>query len=145
MYSILFMDYKNSMHCKAARERIALAASTLVCYDIGYRKVMGETMITRWIHELEQSARVQGHRIGLKSKHKGMIGGTYISRINERDLTYLTYLFHYASGILGHTATFQQLANAINVKAATEDVFPNMHLLRDKLKRWFRDMKGKEL
>ena len=89
---------------------------------------------------------MQGHRIGLKSKHKGTIGGTYVSRVNERDPSYLTYLFHYASGILlGHTATFQQLANAMNAKAATEDVFPHMQLSRDKLKRWFKDMKGKEL
>jgi hypothetical protein len=58
---------------------------------------------------------------------------------------YLTYLFCYASGILGHTATFQQLTNAMNMKAVTEDVFPNMHLSRDQLKRLFRDMKGKEL
>jgi hypothetical protein len=83
VYSVLSMDYKNPLHSKAAREMIALAASTLVCYDLGYRKVIRKTMITRWIHELEQAARVQGHRIGLKSKHKGMIGGTYISRINE--------------------------------------------------------------
>ena len=96
---------------------------------------MGKTMITRWIHELEQSVRVQGHRIGLKSKHKGTIGGTYVSRINALDPTYLTYLFCYASGILGHTATFQQLANAMNAKAATDDVFPHMQLSRDKLKR----------
>jgi hypothetical protein len=83
VYSILFMDYKNPMHSKVARERIATTASTLVCYNLGYRKVMGKAMITSWIHELEQSASVQGHRIGLKSKHKGMIGGTDISRINE--------------------------------------------------------------
>jgi hypothetical protein len=102
-------------------------------------------MITRWIHELEQSVRVQGHRIGLKSKHKGTIGGTYISRINGRDPSYLTYLFCYASGILDHTATFQQLANAMNAKAVMEDVFPSMRLSTDQLKRWFRDMKGKEL
>jgi hypothetical protein len=47
IYSILFMDYKNPMHSKATRERIITAASTLVCYDLGYRKAMGKTMITR--------------------------------------------------------------------------------------------------
>jgi hypothetical protein len=40
VYSILAMYYKNPMHSKAARERIALAASTMVCYNLGYRKVM---------------------------------------------------------------------------------------------------------
>jgi hypothetical protein len=44
VYSILFMDYKNPMHSKAARERITTAASTLVCYNLSYRKVMGKTM-----------------------------------------------------------------------------------------------------
>jgi hypothetical protein len=59
VYSILAMDYKNPMHSKAAKERIALAASTVVWYDVGYRKVIRKTMITRWINQLEQSARVQ--------------------------------------------------------------------------------------
>lgn len=47
IYSILFTDYKKLMHSKATRERIITAASTLVCYDLGYRKAMGKTMITR--------------------------------------------------------------------------------------------------
>jgi hypothetical protein len=79
VYACAFMGYKNPANKKAARGRIATAASTLVCYDLGYRKVMGKTMLERWIKELEQSARVQGHRIGLKSKHKGKVGGTFVA------------------------------------------------------------------
>jgi hypothetical protein len=33
----------------------------------------------------------------------------------------------------------------MNVKAVTEDIFPNMRLPKNKLKRWLRDTKGKEL
>jgi hypothetical protein len=76
---VLSLGYKSPANTKAARGRIATAASTLVCYDFGYSKVMGKTMKETWIKELEQSARVQGHRIGLKSKHKGKIGGTFVA------------------------------------------------------------------
>jgi hypothetical protein len=42
VYAVLFMDYKNPLHSKVAKERIAAAASTLVCYDLGYKRVMGK-------------------------------------------------------------------------------------------------------
>jgi hypothetical protein len=43
-----------------------MAASTLACYDLGYRKVMGKTMLDMWISELEQSAKLSRDEIGLK-------------------------------------------------------------------------------
>jgi hypothetical protein len=39
------MDYKNPMHSKVIRRTIALAATTLVSYDNGYRKVLGKTRL----------------------------------------------------------------------------------------------------
>jgi hypothetical protein len=34
-----------------------MAASTLVYHDLGYRKVMGKTMLDRWINELEHGKK----------------------------------------------------------------------------------------
>ncbi len=47
------------------------------------------------VKELEQSARVQGNSLGLKSKHKGKIGGTFVAQVNEQDPTNLLTLYQY--------------------------------------------------
>ncbi len=52
-------------------------------------------MMVRWIKELEQSARVQGNSLGLKSKHKGKIGGTFVAQVNEQNPTNLLTLYQY--------------------------------------------------
>jgi hypothetical protein len=143
MYACALMGYKDPINTKAAKDRIALAASTLVCYDLGYRKVTGKSRLDIWLKEIEESAR--NHGGGIRKRHRGTIGGSYVDRINAIDPTYLTTLFRWACGVLGNTATFQQLATAMNAKAAAEHVIPDMHLSVDQLKRWFKKMKGKEL
>ncbi len=127
VYACALMGYKNPTNTKAARRRIAMAASNLVCYDLCYNKIRGKTMMERWIKELEQSARVQGHRIGLKSKHKGKVGGTFVARVNEQDPTYLLTLYWYAIEVNGNNATFWQLASAMNAKAAVDQVLAEFH------------------
>ncbi len=42
VYAINSMDYKNSMHSKATRRTIAIAAATLISYDKGRKKVLGK-------------------------------------------------------------------------------------------------------
>jgi hypothetical protein len=86
--------------------------------------------------EVEQLARVKECRIGLNSKHKGTTGGSYTANIETNHPTYLVYLYQYSTGIYGDTATFQKLANALNAKAATEDVIPNLQLSKWQLKQW---------
>ena len=81
MYAVCFMDYKNPLHTGAERERIKMAACNLVCYDLGYRKRLGIFMIDKWIEILEQSAQIQGHRMGLKSRHKGTARGSFIAQV----------------------------------------------------------------
>ena len=46
------MDFNNINYTKRRRERIAEAACTLVCYDLGYRKVKGQTMVKKYLQEL---------------------------------------------------------------------------------------------
>jgi hypothetical protein len=57
MYTCSLMGYEDPMNTKAAKERIATAASTLVCYDLGYQKVTGKTRLDIWLTEIEDSKK----------------------------------------------------------------------------------------
>jgi hypothetical protein len=58
-------------------------------------------MVDKWIEILEESAWIQGHRIGLKSRHKGTARGSFVARIKREHPTYLTLLYRYATSING--------------------------------------------
>jgi hypothetical protein len=92
VYSILAMDYKNPMHSKAARERIALAASTMVWYDVGYRKVIVKTMITRWINQLEHQQKCRGIELVSKASTKEPLEVlTSVESTSKIQYTYLPF------------------------------------------------------
>jgi hypothetical protein len=95
IYTINSMGYKNPMNSKATKATIAEAACTLVCYDLGYKRVMAKSRLDIWLQELEQSARIKGNKVGWKSRHQGKPGGMRIQQINNIDPTYLTKLYHY--------------------------------------------------
>jgi hypothetical protein len=145
VYAVCFMDYKNPLHSKVERKRIREAACNLVCYDLGYKKYLGVCMVDKWIEILEDSARIQGHRIGLKSRHKGMARGSFVAQIEREHPTYLISLYWYATSIYGDDLTFQQLADALNAKANIDQIVPEFNISVGQLKQWFSDMKGKQL
>jgi hypothetical protein len=99
-------------------------------------------MIDKWIEILEQSARIQGHRIGLKSRHKGTARGSFIAQIERQHPTYLISLYRYATSIHRDDLTFQQLADAMNAKATIDQLVPEFNISVGQLKRWFSNMKG---
>ncbi len=139
------MDYKSPLHSKVDRIRIREAACNLVCYDLGYKKVLGVCMVDKWIEILEESARIQGHSIGLKSRHKGTARGSFVARIEREHPTYLINLYWYATSIHGDDLTFQQLADAMNAKANIDQLVPEFNISVGQLKQWFSNMKGKQL
>jgi hypothetical protein len=94
---------------------------------------------------LEDSAWIQGHRIGLKSRHKGTARGSFMTRIERDHPTYLVCLYRYATSIHGDDLTFQQLADTMNAKATIDQVIPGFNISMGQLKLWFRSMKGKQL
>jgi hypothetical protein len=81
-YFILFVDYKNPLHSKAARERIATSASTLDCYDLGYNKVMGKNDDRKTDKGVRTMRKSEWHTIGLNSRHKRTIGVTCMACIH---------------------------------------------------------------
>jgi hypothetical protein len=134
VYAVCNMDYRNPLHTKGERKRIREAACNLVCYDLGYKKVLGVCMVDKWIEILEDSARIQGHRIGLKSRHKGTARGSFIAQIKRQHPTYLISLYRYATSIHGDDVTFQQLADAMNVKANIDQLIPEFNISVGQLK-----------
>jgi hypothetical protein len=102
-------------------------------------------MVDKWIEILEESARIQGHRIGLKSRNKGTVRGSFVARIEREHPTYLTSLYRYATSIHGDDLTFLQLADAMNAKANIDQLVPGFNISVGQLKRWFRSIKGKQL
>ncbi len=128
VYAVCFMDYKNPLHSKVERKRIREAACNLVYYDLGYKKVLGVCMVDKWIEILDESAQIQGHRIGLKNRHKGTARGSFVARIKREYPTYLISLYRYATSIHGDDLTFQQLADAMNVKANIDQLVPDFNI-----------------
>jgi hypothetical protein len=120
VFAVNSMGYNNPQNSKATKKAIALAA---------------------------QSARM-GRKKVLASNHKGR-QMSYVNTIDAIDPTYLKQLYRYATTLHGDTATYSDLANAMNAKANTENVLPDemkpTHLSVGQLKRWFKEKKGKSL
>jgi hypothetical protein len=56
-------------------------------------------MVDKWIEMLEESAWIQEHRIGLKSRHKGTASGSFIAQVEPEHPTYRISLYRYATNI----------------------------------------------
>ncbi len=68
-----------------------------------------------------------------------------MAQVEREHPTYLINLYQYATRIHGDNLTFQQLADAMNAKAHTNQLLPDFNISVGQLKRWFRNMKGKQL
>ena len=137
------MDYNNPKHTKSKRARITKAACTLVCYDLGYKKVFRKTMVESWIKK-KDDARMSSVRNGLKSKHKGRPGSTidYISSVDE---TYLHKLYQNATEVHGNTLMFLELATSMNQKITADQILPEPVTLSEwQVKRWFHSWAGRQ-
>ena len=106
MYAALSMGY-SPRKTKHENERIARAACTMVCYDLGYRQVYGTRSVEIWAAAINKSADVGGHRNVLVSQHKGKKGKMFII-----DPTYLRQWYRRAMTALRHSATFDEIAKA---------------------------------
>jgi hypothetical protein len=147
VYAVNSMGYNNAQNYIATKIAIALAAATIVSYDLGYKKVLGKIRVNEWIRMIEQSARIGSKKV-LASKHKGR-QTSYIDTVNAIDLTYLKQFYRYAMTLHGDAATYNDLANSMNAKANAENIIPDemkpLHLSVGQLKRWFKEKKGKSL
>ncbi len=126
---------------KARKQTIYLAALTLVCYDRGYKTIIGSSQVETWIENVEKSTIFNGADNVLRSKYKGKT--SYIESITRDHPTYLHCLFRQATLTLGDAASFDELALHINQQSTVQQGQPTLQLDKYKLWRWFKANKGK--
>jgi len=131
----------DEMKSRREKEHIAQESCTLVCYDLGYKKITGKYVLEKWLQQIKASITQSSAKNVLKSSHKGTTSQT--DRISATHPTYLHYLYRRAVDILGDDATFSEIATQMNL-ISTVDQRPTIHLNKDSLRRWFKKNKGKE-
>jgi hypothetical protein len=138
LYATYLMGWSTE---KTQREQqlIAKAASTIVCYDLGYKKRTGKYMLDKWLNDVREPVNTT---VGLlKNKHKGKISQTMAFEAEYP--TYLHQLYRRSTAILDDDATFSEVASQMNL-LSTVDPLPTMHLNKWSLLHWFKKNKGKE-
>jgi hypothetical protein len=140
LYATYLMGWKENMP-RRQKEQMALAACTLVCYDLGYKVITGKFGLATWIKQFKASVLNTSALNMFKSKHRGSTSHT--NRVETQHPTYLHYLYRRATSIIGNDATFAEVASQMNL-LSTVDERPTMNLNKWSLLRWFKKHKGKE-
>ena len=124
------------------RHRIAKAACNQVAYDLGFKSRLADSRLPSWNKQLMKGLEA-GNPNPLSPSYAGKVG--YLDSIDESHPGYLHFLWRYAVRTKGSTATFQELADQMNIKSgAPGEVRPtlSMHMLQ--LFRWSRKKGGVE-
>ncbi len=127
---------------KREKERIALAACTIISYDLGYKRVTGKYSLDKWLNRVEDSVRYSSSNTIVDNRHKGKT--SYTDRLTSNYPQYLHQLWQYATDLLGDTATFGEITQAMNQQSTTYEHLPTINLNKFSLYRWFKKNKGKE-
>jgi hypothetical protein len=135
------MGWQNNI-TKVRKQIIQEAALTLLCYDRGYKKVVGASQVEYWIKNIEQSAMMNGAGNVLAKKYKGK--ASYTDMITNASPTYLHDMWRQATRILSDAATFHEISLQINLQSEALHDRPMLQLDKFKLWRWFKKNKGKK-
>ncbi len=114
-YVVYLMGWKKE-RTKARKLLLQEAALNVVCYDRGYKKVIGATQVDCWIKNIEESSGTSKVSNVLTSKNKSKTSCT--DAITAMHPTYLHDMWLQSTRILGGAATFQEIAMQINLKSA---------------------------
>ena len=142
MLTAFKMGYGQPELSYAARERIAVAACTLISYDHGYKKVVGTTSVHRWLNKFDQAITSGFTQDLLTNRHKGRKSKS--KQIDQRNPGHLHCLYRYATSILGDSTSFREIATTMNRKSAAEEENETINLNESTLRRWFKKHGGKE-
>jgi hypothetical protein len=119
--------------CKRAKEQIALAACSVVSYDLGFKKVVGKKSLEKWLQQIDNAVRHGNVRSAIRIKHKGRTGTGYTDRITQAHPTYLHEMFRQATRLLGDDATYEEIATTMNLQSAGLQDLPTLTLDKFKL------------
>jgi len=100
-------------------------ATTLVAYDLGYKRRIGKYGSEEWLKKIEASVLNTSANGIFYSNHKGKESQT--KRVEAEHQTYLHSLYRHATRILGDAATFAKIASRINLLSAVDER-PTMNL-----------------
>jgi hypothetical protein len=115
----------NQERSKNEKLIIADAATTLVAYDLGYKRRIGKYGSEEWLKKIEASVLNTSANGIFYSNHKGKESQT--KRVEAEHQTYLHSLYRHATRILGDAATFAKIASRINLLSAVDER-PTMNL-----------------
>ena len=137
------LGYHNIDLTYQKRQQAAHAACCVICYDYGFKKPIGRSMIQRWIRTLEADLEEAGRQNPLSSNHSGST--SYMNKIERNDKGYLRELYRKATKTVGTDATFLEITANMNANSAiANETRPTLKLHQLQVYRWFVDNKGLE-
>ncbi len=141
IYATYLMGWQPDLR-KRAKARVALAACTLACYEMGFEKVVGKYSLEKWLNKMEASVRFNNMRQAMRRRKEGRT--SYTDLITVEYPEYLHEMFCHATELLGNDVTFQELALVMNLQSAVVEDRPLLRLNKFNLLRWFKKNKGIE-
>ena len=90
LYATYLMGWKDTIP-RREKELIALAACTLVCYNLGYKMITGKFGLATWIKQFKALVLNTSALNMFQSKHKGSMSQT--NRVEAEHPTCLHYLY----------------------------------------------------
>ncbi len=135
------MGWQNDI-TKTRKQIIQEAALTLLCYNRGYKKVVGTSQVEYWIKNIEQSVmrNEAGNVLAKNFKRKT----SYMDMITDAYPTYFHEMRCQATQILSDAATFHEISIQMNLQTEALRERPTLQLDKFKLWRWFKKNKGKK-
>jgi hypothetical protein len=112
LYATYLMGWRENSP-RREKELIALAACTIVCYDLDYKIMTGKLRLAVWIKQFKDSTLHTTASNMFKNVHKGSTSQT--GRVESQHPTYLHQLCHQATSILGDDASFSEVASQMNL------------------------------
>lgn len=124
------------------RRKIEQAACQQIAYDHGFKKSTGGHMLKQWEKKLK-SGVASGETAPLTSQHKGSRAKT--DEVDEQYPGYLHELYRYAINTAGIKATFNEIAESMNMKSQNPtELRPALSLHYKQVYRWWHKNGGKE-
>jgi hypothetical protein len=98
---------------KREKKCIVAAACSIVFYDYGYRNVLGNFRLEKWLNRVINNILHSSSTAITTNNHKEK--PSYTDSITQQHPTYLHELFRAATNLLGDDATLAMLAQKMNL------------------------------
>ena len=144
IHTAILWGWRDPFLTEKARLRIAKAACRLIAYDMGYPGPLAYTRLPYWYGEINEAILKGEDRDPISPSHCGR--ESYVSEIERTYPGYLHELYRYAESVKGNLATFQELAETMNLKSSApgEHRVP-LSLSRRQLSAWSGQIEERQI